>query len=553
MRGEDGENHSNHKIEVIVPACGDLSYRLPFLRSRSRSPALIPVHTRPLVSYVMDFYQGHPGVLLTLLVEDTQYESVRKELGEDTLRWRLVGLPPTRGVVETVAHGLRLAAHDDTIVNVVTTIPTMMLPPDSIGTADASTGSGPWSSVSCDHRGGLLFAGKGIEGGAPGRAFTGVIRAPRTQLLKACDRSTQQNDLIEVARLAHEHRPLEARESTWIDCGHEINYFDARARLLNSRSFNTIHLDTLTGVITKTSQHREKLLQEERFFEMLPDDLRPHFPRLFRTGRGQEARASYSLEYYGYPNLAEYALYWDLSDAHWERIFLRLAEVLERFATHQHSLGRQAYEDFYMGKCSQRLQQLREQWRTSGHDQAPDINRPLAVNGRICAPYQELEGRLQERISQMYRENDFCVMHGDLCFGNILYDLQSGILRLIDPRGSFGERCTGIYGDQKYDLAKLAHSAIWGYDLFVNGLFHIRHAADAVEYHVRSRENAGHVAEHSQKLVARLGHQLEDIRLIAALLFLSMPPLHHDSLPRQIALYSHGLLLLNQELAGIQA
>ena len=30
------------------------------------------------------------------------------------------------------------------------------------------------------------------------------------------------------------------------------------------------------------------------------------------------------------------------------------------------------------------------------------------------------------------------IIHGDLCFSNILFDLPNQIVRLIDPRGRFG-------------------------------------------------------------------------------------------------------------------
>lgn len=123
-------------------------------------------------------------------------------------------------------------------------------------------------------------------------------------------------------------------------------------------------------------------------------------------------------------------------------------------------------------------------------------------------------------------------MHGDFCFSNILYDMPSGIVRLIDPRGSFGEQCVGIYGDQKYDLAKLAHSAEYGYDFLVNGLYTVRRAGSVIEYSLATRECAPLVASLSRTLITELGYDNDDISLLTSLLFLSMCPLHSENSTR---------------------
>ena len=37
-------------------------------------------------------------------------------------------------------------------------------------------------------------------------------------------------------------------------------------------------------------------------------------------------------------------------------------------------------------------------------------------------------------------------MHGDYCFSNIIFNHKDGIVKLIDPTGSFGSKI-GIYGE----------------------------------------------------------------------------------------------------------
>jgi hypothetical protein len=137
-------------------------------------------------------------------------------------------------------------------------------------------------------------------------------------------------------------------------------------------------------------------------------------------------------------------------------------------------------------------------------------------------------------------------MHGDFCFSNILYDLPSGIVRLIDARGSFGDRCVGIYGDRKYDLAKLKHSAEYGYDFIVNGLFEVNGNGRSFDYSLATRTCATTVAGLARDLVEDLSVSNADIDLLTSLLFLSMGPLHSEAPSRQLVMYLHGLQLLTR-------
>lgn len=59
-------------------------------------------------------------------------------------------------------------------------------------------------------------------------------------------------------------------------------------------------------------------------------------------------------------------------------------------------------------------------------------------------------------------------MHGDLHFGNILYNPYNDSITLLDPRGSYGDH-VGCGGDYMYDLCKLSHDLYHGYNEIVSG------------------------------------------------------------------------------------
>ena len=117
------------------------------------------------------------------------------------------------------------------------------------------------------------------------------------------------------------------------------------------------------------------------------------------------------------------------------------------------------------------------------------------------------------------------MIHGDYCFSNLLYDVNSGVLRLIDPRGSWGNNENG---DIKYDMAKLRHSISGDYDYIVNDLFSYKINGNEISYQVFDRDENNKVKAHFDNVISQK-FNLEHIKLIEGLLFLSMVPLHSNS------------------------
>jgi len=523
--------------QVIILAGGSISGKLGFLRSRCPSPALIPINTRPLAAYLIDFYAAQKDCRVHLVVNAEVAATVRAELGTPEGRYELKPLNETSGVVDSLAQAIKdISDGSDVIVNLVTTVPTRLVETDEVLVARESTHSNHWSGVILESES-PAFSFKSVPQFGASHAFTGVFRCPLAQLEAALTTTSNRNDLLAVIEQLQKLHPLRYTPCEWIDCGHETNYYEAKSRLISSRSFNRVQVSLEDGVLRKSSQDKAKLKRETDFVQMLPTPVGVYFPRIISQGDG-----AVESEYYGYPTVAEYFLYWELSPDNWRRLFSRLKGVLQRFKTFPYAIGRSAFEDFYLIKTTQRVEQYLASLEPSRRKY---LEGEIVVNGQVCQSFTALLPALQMRLAEMYRDRDFCVMHGDFCFSNILYDVPSGIVRLIDPRGSFGERCVGIYGDQKYDLAKLKHSAEYGYDFLVNGLYTLRRNSQNLDYTLATRECSPLVAELSRSLIAELGYKNAEIELLTSLLFLSMCPLHSEDSNRQLAMYAHGLRSLN--------
>jgi hypothetical protein len=156
----------------------------------------------------------------------------------------------------------------------------------------------------------------------------------------------------------------------------------------------------------------------------------------------------------------------------------------------------------------------------------------------------EILNRLDEVIaeSDLLTRETLSIIHGDLCLPNILYDPRNEILKLIDPRGKFGE--FDIHGDPRYDLAKLRHSVVGHYEHLINDQFEATAvAADAtLSYEIYTTSEQEHRENRFDMiLTSKTEASIETIRLIESLLFLSMVPLHTDSFERQHCMLAQGI------------
>ena len=86
----------------------------------------------------------------------------------------------------------------------------------------------------------------------------------------------------------------------------------------------------------------------------------------------------------------------------------------------------------------------------------------IVVNGRRCRNVFWYKNELERKIDQL-KADRFPFIHGDCTFSNLMIR-ENGTPVLIDPRGYFG--FTELYGDERYDWAKLYYSIVGNYDRF---------------------------------------------------------------------------------------
>lgn len=141
-------------------------------------------------------------------------------------------------------------------------------------------------------------------------------------------------------------------------------------------------------------------------------------------------------------------------------------------------------------------------------------NQRIRVNGKDCRNIFYYKRELEKRLEQMNCQR-FLFIHGDCTFSNLMLR-EDGTPVLIDPRGYFGY--TEIYGDERYDWAKLYYSIVGNYDQFNLKEFRLDIGESEVELQIASN----HWEDMEQDFFELTGADRYEIKLLHAVIWLSL-------------------------------
>ena len=186
----------------------------------------------------------------------------------------------------------------------------------------------------------------------------------------------------------------------------------------------------------------------------------------------------------------------------------------------------------------------------------PDCTGTLMVNYQLVNSLGGIKKAAElgaEYIAKTRTDQKICRLHFlDYCkallqnFPNQSDELKENG-RIVDPRGKFGTY--DIYGDFRYELAKLFHSVDGKYDFIIKDLFDLDYNSETacINYRIQNRKRDFNLYKvFLDTFSAEVGGELKKIELIEALLFLSMIPLHGESIRHQMVMLGTGLEILNR-------
>jgi len=258
----------------------------------------------------------------------------------------------------------------------------------------------------------------------------------------------------------------------------------------SSRYFNDVL--AAGNIVIKSSDDLEKIKSEYDYYYYLPNNIKRYFVQPFNF-QYVDGLASYKMERVFVDNAGETMVNGEMSMASFKRMLSRI----EEFKSESIEIP-EDYESVYLESKYLVLDKT--------------FNRIKSFH--LYEESMEIFERLENAYGHFIKDRSTWnkkISHGDLCLSNILWVDDINLIKFIDPRGAKTEQ--DIYMDEYYDMAKLAHSVINGYD---NIIF---------KKNFYSKE----MSEILIKFFKKNKISIELLSVYQASLFLSMAPIHIDS------------------------
>jgi hypothetical protein len=260
----------------------------------------------------------------------------------------------------------------------------------------------------------------------------------------------------------------------------------------NSRYFNNVIVQD--DIVIKSSENIKKIKAEYFYYYNLPESAQRYFVQPFDFQITNNV-ASYKMENINTPNAAELMLSDKLSKDSFLLILNKIDNFKKELPIQRNNAALQS-KHLVIDKTEKRIS------NSNNEDQK--------LLQRIKNAYAHFS---------KYRVNwDSVISHGDLCLSNVLWIDEYKAIKFIDPRGAMVKN--DIYMDEYYDLSKISHSVINGYE--------------SVIYN-KPRTN-DYLKDTLLEYINKKNIVIELLMVYEASLFLSMTPLHLDR-PTNVLLF----------------
>ena len=188
---------------------------------------------------------------------------------------------------------------------------------------------------------------------------------------------------------------------------------------------------------------------------------------------------------------------------------------------------------FYRDKTYERIELFYKNFsREDGREAINGINMPLLKDLLDAVDWDWLADGLAGRF------------HGDFHFENILLTSSNQKFTFLDWRQDFGGELS--VGDIYYDLAKLLHGLIINHGLIAGNFYSVSCLSSAIDFDFHRKQVLVECEKNFSFWLASHGYDEQKVRILTALIFLNIAPLHHN--PYCLLLFSLGKLMLNQNI-----
>ncbi|MDD3412721.1 MAG: DUF1679 domain-containing protein [Lachnospiraceae bacterium] len=332
----------------------------------------------------------------------------------------------------------------------------------------------------------------------------------------------------------------ELKADVFVNIGIQEEFLTFITSGFEARFFNALEGDEYT--VTKKSTNKEKIKSEYNFYHLLPDSMKMWFVMPFDYTEDEKS-ASYTMERYHMTDIAVRYVHGAVTIEEFRSILDRLFQFLNTRV--RKTVGIDEWKNtanhLYIEKVKKRIHELEQ------HKDFPKIEQMIITGTKyngINDILEKYETTYQELTNEKTGPFELVIGHGDLCFSNILYQRDAGILRLIDPKGCQKEE--DLYTNPYYDVAKLSHSICGNYDFFNSGLYEIK-LTDHMMFELQIEHDNHEYVEVFKEYLSKNGYDYSMVRLYEASLFLSMLPLHMDREQKVFGFILNAINILEME------
>ncbi len=183
------------------------------------------------------------------------------------------------------------------------------------------------------------------------------------------------------------------------------------------------------------------------------------------------------------------------------------------------------FNDLYVDKTKSRMDKFISRFGKKYFTQS------FTINGVKRPSFEKIMDKID--LTSLYDNPLYSLFHGDLQFDNIVYNDEEDKFTYIDWRESFGGDTSG--GDIYYDLAKMYGGTLIPYNLAkLPNFVSLNEGVSFIDYSYSKSDNLTKFVNLYKNWIIKEGWDWKKIKLITALIFLNMSPLHDEKFGKML-------------------
>jgi len=519
----DGKIEAEHKTPAVLILAAGIGSRLKNL-TKNINKALLPINNKAIISYIIDKFPNEYEFVVALgykgeslkeycllnypnhkftFVNIDNYDQEGSGPGYSALQCKQHLQRPFYFVVADCIIDSKMPHLDGNWLGVY---PTSY--PEKYSTADIDENDNILKFVNKDT--------KGYD-----NAFIGLASIWDFDIFwDELESNTQNGEIVSAFKNPDKYPSFKAKHLKWLDTGN----LDDLNRTKEYFGDNPLSLYKVTDEITYKENKFIKFNPNESFIKnkiKRANILKDIIPSGFSNSK---YFISYNWEngetLYHYDNLNYFLKFLDF--------YNNLINTKAKFSTGNSD----EFKAFYTDKTTQRKNKFTEKFGKQYAEQE------YSING---IKYKSLNDVLDNLYVEHTSAKTYDLFHGDLQFDNILFDPTTDKFTYIDWRESFAGNTEG--GDLYYDLAKLYGGCIIPYNKVKDDSYIVLNEGSSnVSYSYNVSKSLTQFKTEYEKWIVTNGYDLNLIKLITAIIFLNMSPLHDDKFSKMLWFKSIELL-----------